>query len=379
MKILFWLSFILVVFVYFGYPLFLFLLTLFIKKPVKKGEIAPFITIVIPAHNEEKVIAEKMQNTLALDYPKDNLEVIVISDHSTDKTNDIVKQYVSKNVKLLIQDQRKGKMSALNRAIPQAKGEVIVFTDANTMFDKYAVKNLIRNFGDEKVGCVGGNSRYAISSCLSIQLGGVSYTHYERLLWNLESQLQSLLVVHGGIYALRKPLFSPVDEAFADDFVNPLRVAAKGYGVVYEPEAKAIENVTKETKEEFKRKVRVISQGYIAYVNMLRVILSCGHVRIIQYFVHKFLRWLVPLFLIAIFISNVFLLSSKYYQTIFALQTIFYMFAIIGYWLQERKSKIKIFYIPFYFSLLNIASLVGLFTAINGKQNGIWEKAETTR
>lgn len=379
MKILFWFSFILIIMVYLGYPLFLFLLTIFKKNPAKKGEINPFITLIIPAHNEEKVIDDKLRNTLALNYQKNRLEIIVISDCSSDKTDEIVKQYVTQNVKLIIQNERKGKMAALNRVVPNAKGEIIVFSDANTMFDKYALKNLVRNFNDEKVGCVAGNSRYAFRDGLSVQLGGVSYTAYERILWNLESQLQSLLVVHGGIYALRKSLFSPVDEAFADDFVNPLRVAAQGYGVVYEPEAKAVENVAKESKEEFNRKVRVISQGYIAFVHMLKVILSCDFIRIIQYIVHKFLRWLVPLFLITLLISNLFLLGSRFYSSFFALQIIFYLFAILGYWLQEKKSKIKIFYIPFYFCLINMASLFGLFVAINGKQTGIWEKAETTR
>jgi len=376
MRILFWLSFGLIVTVYFGYPYFLFILTLFKKKPVRKGEITPNVTLVIPAHNEENVIEEKLKNALALNYPKDKVEIIVISDCSSDRTDEIVKRYVGQSVKLLIQSERNGKMAALNRAIPDAKGEIIVFTDASTAFDKNAVKYLVRNFNDERIGCVSGRFGYTSSSGTKAEIGETLYARYERSLWNMESQLQSLLVAHGAVYALRKSLFCPVAEAFADDFVNPLLAAAKGYGVVYEPDAKATESVTIDAKGEFSRKVRTISQGYIAFVDMWKAILSLGCMRSIQYVVHKFLRWLVPLFLITLFISNFFLVGSKYYLSIFILQLFFYTFAIFGYWLQNKKSKIKIFYIPFYFCLINIASLLGLFAALKGMQNGIWGKTE---
>lgn len=379
MKFLFWFSFSLIFIVYFGYPLFLYILTLFKRKPIDKRDVTPFITLVIPAHNEEAVIEDKLKNALALNYPKDRLEIIVVSDCSNDRTEEIVKAYTEQNVKLLIQRERKGKMEGLNNAIPKAKGEIIVFTDASTIFDKNAVKKLVHNFNDERIGCVSGNFSYISSKGPNAEVGGNLYTKYEMSLWNMESKLQSLLVTCGAIYAIRKSIFSPINPILADDFVNPINAAAKGYGIVYEPEAMATEKVIVDTNGEFSRKARTISQGYVAFINMLRVILSLGPIRSIQYIVHKFLRWLIPLYLITLFVSNAFLLNIRFYGSIFALQVIFYTFAIFGYWLEEKKIKINIFSVPFYFCLINTASLMGLFIALRGKQTGIWEKAETAR
>jgi len=188
-----------------------------------------------------------------------------------------------------------------------------------------------------------------------------------------------LLVVDGAIYAIRKDLFSPINEVLADDFVNPLRIAAKGYGLVYESEAQAEEKAVSNVQEEFRRKIRVTFQGYKALANFWRDILRSGPIRVFQYLLHKFLRWLMPLFLIALFISNLFLLDLPFYQYIFAIQIFFYLAAFVGYILQKIGNKIKIFYIPFYFCLINLASLIGFYQALKGLQKKTWEKAETTR
>lgn len=376
MKAIFWIFFILIVMVYFGYPVFLYVVTLFYKKPVSKKEITPLVTLVIPAHDEESVIDEKMRNTLALDYPKDRMEVIVVSDHSIDKTDEIVKQYEGDGIRLVIQNKRKGKMAALNRVVPQAMGEIVVFSDANTMFDKNAIKKLVQNFNDKKIGCVSGNFSYISNSGPNTGLAGSLYKTYEMSLWAMESQFQSLLVAHGAIYAIRKLLFSYIDDAFADDFVNPLRAAANGYGIVYETEAKATEKVVISSKGEFCRKSRTVSQGHIAFISNLKTMLSCNPIRIAQYILHKLFRWYVPLFLTALFIANAFLLSSAFYLSMFIIQIIFYAFSMLGYWLQKRKIKIMIFHIPFYFCLLNASSLYGLIIALTGKQAGVWEKSE---
>lgn len=379
MEIIFWGSFSLIIAVYFGYPLFLVIATMFKNKPVNKADFTPSVSLLIPAYNEEKSIRAKIENSLSLDYPKNKLEIIVISDESTDKTEDITKEYLDRGAKLIVQDKRKGKMAALNKAVLQAKGEIIVFSDADVMYENKAVRNLASNFNDEKIGCVCGELRCVVQSGTSVELGNRLHSKYEKFLIIRESRLQSLLVTSGCIYAIRKNLFKSINETLADDFVNPLQIAAKGFGVVYESKAIALLKLPRVIREELKRKARTIAQGVRGTILFKRTILSSGLLRFFQYLLHKFLRWLAPLFLILIFIFNFFLLDSLIYQWIFAIQVSFYVVAFIGYILQKRGSKIKVFYIPFYFCLINLASLIGLVQVLGGKQKGIWEKAETTR
>lgn len=379
MEIIFWIFFSLIIAVYFGYPLFLLIVAAFKSKPVNKADFIPFVSLLIPAYNEEKSIRAKIENSLSLNYPKDKLEIIVISDDSTDKTEDVAKEYVDRGIKLIVQKARKGKMAALNKAVPQARGEIIVFSDANTMYDSNALRMLIRNFSDSNIGCVCGNSMFITKKNSSVELGFSAYMKYERFIWSMESQTQSLLVVDGAIYAIRKDLFSPINEVLADDFVNPLRMGAMGYGVTYEPEAKAEEKAVSNIQEEFKRKIRVTFQGYRALMYLWPLVFKSSPLRIFQYFLHKLLRWLVPFFLLVMFICNLLLIGIDFYRYLFIGQLLFYASAFVGYVLQKRGNKVKIFYIPFYFCLINFASVVGLFQAIKGSQGGAWEKAETTR
>lgn len=373
----FWFILILIILSYFGYPLILTLLVYIKKRPHRKEEIAPFVTLLIPAHNEEEVIQEKIENSLSLDYPKDKLEILLILDGCTDRTKQIAEGYIERGIEIIEQKPRRGKMAALNLAVPQAKGGIVVFTDANSMYQKDAIRKLVRNFADEKIGCVCGELKYISES--SVGEGENLYWKYEKYLKTKESQLQSLLVVNGSIYAIRKKLYEPVEETLADDFVNPMRIARQGYGLVYEPEAITIERAAESTKEEFARKVRITSQGLKASFAICGTILSSGLLRIFQFIFHKFIRWFVLLFLIIIFIANLFLLSRWFY--VFALfgQILFYSFALIGYLLQRKKLKIKIFNIPFYFCMVNLASLIGVFRFLTGSIKGTWEKAQTTR
>lgn len=376
-QLIFWFTLILIISSYFGYPVILTLLTCFRKRPYEKKEIEPYVTLLIPAHNEENVIQEKIENSISLDYPKDKLEISLILDECTDRTKEIAGRYIDKGIRIIEQKPRKGKMAALNLAIPQAKGEILVFTDANSMYEKDAVRKLVRNFADERIGCVCGKLKYISES--SVGEGENLYWKYEKFLKTKESQLQSLLVVNGSIYAIRKKLYEPIDETLADDFVNPMRIAKKGYGLVYEPEAITVEKAAESTKDEFNRKIRITSQGLKASFAILGTIFSSGLLRVLQFVFHKFIRWLVLLFLIIIFVSNLFLLDYRFYQVTLFGQILFYLFALIGYLLQERGTKIKIFNIPFYFCMVNLASLIGFLKLLTGGIKGTWEKAETTR
>lgn len=373
----FWFSLFLLIFSYFCYPLILILLVYFKKKPYKKANIEPSVTLLIPVHNEENVIQEKIENALSLDYPKDKFEVLLILDECTDRTKEIAERYVNRGLKIVEQKPRRGKMAALNLAIPQAKGEMLVFTDANSIYKKDAIKMLVRNFADERIGCVCGKLQYVNKSLVGE--GEDLYWRYEGFLKIKESQLCSLFVVNGSIYAIRKKLYEPVEESLADDFVTPMKIAKKGYGLVYEPEAITLEKTVKSTREGLNQKVRIISQGVKASFAMGTTILSSGPLRIFQFLFHKFIRWLAPLFLILIFISSLLLLDNLFYRIIFFCQALFYLFALIGYLLQEKRIKTKIFSVPFYFCFVNFASLIALIKFLTGRIKGTWEKAETTR
>ena len=373
----FWLSLSLLILSYFGYPVILTLLAYFFGKPCKEVRVEPYITLLIPAHNEGDVISEKIENSFSLDYPKDKFEILLILDGCTDRTKEIAERYIDRGIKIVEQKQRRGKMAALNFAIPQAKGEIIVFTDANSMYKKDAIRKLVKNFASDRMGCVCGELKY--KSETSVGEGENLYWKYERFLKIKESKLRSLLVVNGSIYAIRKMLYEPIEETLADDFVNPMRIARKGYGLVYEPEAITFEKSSETTKDEFNRKIRIVSQGLKASIAIGGTILSSGPLRIFEYTLHKFIRWLAPLFLMTILISNLFMLEYFFYKVTLIGQILFYLFALIGFLLQERNIKIKIFNIPFYFCMVNIASSIGLLKFLSGGIKGTWEKAETTR
>lgn len=374
---IFWISVITVAFSYFGYPLAIMLLAVFFRRPHSKTDTKPYVSLVIPAHNEEKVISDKLKNALLLDYPADKLEILLILDGCVDRTKEIAGHFTDQRITVIEQDPRRGKMAALNMAVPMAKGEIIVFTDANSMYGEDAVKKIVRNFADENVGCVCGELKYRNESLVGE--GEDLYWKYEKLIKTSESQLGSLLVANGSIYAIRKKLFSPVEETLADDFVVPMVIAKKGYDLVYEPEAIATEKTAANTREGINQKARIISQGLKASFAIGIVIFSSGPLRVFQFLFHKLFRWLVPLFLVIIFSANLFLLNGLLYKALFLCQLAFYSSALIEYLLEEKNVKARILKIPFYFCVVNLASAIGLLRFVTGRIKGTWEKAETTR
>lgn len=373
-----WSSVCLIAFSYFGYPVILSFLVMISRGAQQaKKEIEPSVTLVIPAHNEEKAIEGKIKNALSLEYPKEKIEILLILDGCTDRTKQIAENFSVRNLRTIEQKPRKGKMAALNLAVSQAHGEIIVFTDANSIYEKDAIRKLVRNFTDEKIGCVCGELKYQNESLVGE--GEDLYWKYEKFIKTKESQLRSLLVVNGSIYAIRKELFEPVEETLADDFVVPMIIAKKRYGLVYEPEAITLEKTAGSTKQGINQKARIISQGLKASFAVGTVIFSSGPLRIFQFLFHKFIRWLAPLFLVIIFAANLFLLSSTFYKITFFGQVLFYSFALFGYLLEERGIKIKIFKVPLYFCVVNLSSAIGLAKFLTGGIKGTWEKAETTR
>ena len=375
MQLIFWLSIFLIFYPYFIYPLALMILGMFFKKEIKRAEITPSVSLLISAYNEEKIIQEKIENSLNLDYPKDKLEIVIASE-SNDKTNDIVEKYKDRRVKLFAYHDRKGKSYTIYRVLPKCQGEIIVFTDANAMFKRNAIRKLVRSFNDSHIGCVSGELKY--TNPQKAVVGDVEgiYWKYEILLKRLESKIQSVLGANGSIYAIRKKLYSPLSKYWGDDFGLPIRILQQGYGVVWEPEAVSEEEVYPETIKQFKRKVVIVGWHFKGVFILLKDSIKKFQLRLIfQLISHKILRWFIPFFLVLILLSNIFLLNNIFYLIIFISQILFYLLALIGYIQEKRKKKInRIINLTYYFCMVNLAALIGVIKGLFGFQKTTWEK-----
>ncbi len=375
METLFWGSVLLILYVYLGYPLLLLAMhRLFRRQPVRKQDIEPEVTLIISAYNEEDVIARKLENSLELDYPRDKLEILVISDCSDDRTDEIVAEFAGKGVKLLRMPERGGKTAGLNAAVPQAKGEIVIFSDANAMYDRNVVRAIVRNFADENVGAVTCESRYEIDEGDTSTESENLYWRYELALKRLESELGSLVGGDGAIYAIRRSLYRRMKPSDLSDFVNPLQIVSQGFRNVYEPEAFSFEKGGESFDKEFRRKVRIVNRAWRGMMSMRHVLNPFRYgFFAIQALSHKLLRWLVPAFMLVAFVSNISLLPEHiFYKFTFALQVVFYLLALVG-WLQSRREEIaRMFYIPYYFCLVNWASLKGIIENYTGRTYTVW-------
>jgi cellulose synthase/poly-beta-1,6-N-acetylglucosamine synthase-like glycosyltransferase len=379
---LFWFFSALVVYVYAGYPILLALLArLFPQENPKDDRFSVSATLLVSAFNEAQVIGEKIENALALDYLSEHLEIIVISDCSDDGTDEIVSGYSSRGVRLIRQSQRLGKTEGLNLAVPQARGEILIFSDANAIYQPDAVQQLVAHFVDNGVGYVVGNARYRQAE------GYVASAESEGLYWKLETWLKqresefgSVVGGDGAIYAIRRELFTPLRSTDINDFLNPLQIVARGYRGVYEPAAICFEEAGESFEKEFRRKVRIIGRSLNAVLRAPRVLLPWVQPR--HWFAlvsHKLLRWFIPLFLIAVLGCNAVLLASPYFRIAFCLQMLFYSFAAFGWLLERRGKSLKIFYLPYYFFLVNLASLFGIFNLLTGSLSPTWRTIRQTK
>jgi len=347
------------------------------KKLIQEKEFTPGVSLVTVAYNEEKVIRKKIENSLALDYPHDKLEIIVASDGSTDKTAEIVAEYAVKGIKLNHSIERKGKTAAQNDAVSKSRGEVIVFSDANAIYARNAIKKLVRNFDDKRVGCVCGELKYTNSSESVAGKSESLYWKYEKFLKRKESQISSLLGVTGSIYAVRRALYVPLKQDIISDFVEPLKIVRNRHKVVYEPEAISFEKASADMKTEFERKTRIVTRSIRGLFNERELLNPFKHgIFSIQLISHKLLRWTVPLFLIGLFVSNLFLWDNgNVYRSLLIFQIVFYLSALVAWVFELIGSQIKLFYIPYYFCMVNSAALVGWFKYLTGQKEVVWETA----
>jgi len=363
MLAVFLISTFLVGYIFFGYPLLVALAARVFARPIKKGSVEPTISLIISAYNEEEVIKEKLDNTFSLKYPHNKLEVIVCSDGSTDRTDEIVRAYGG--VILHRVEGRKGKPECQNQGAAIATGEVLVFSDANSMYDTHALTNLLQNFNDKKVGVVCGELRYKKNDKSDEGL----YWKLEKSLKESESAIDSCLGANGAIYAVRRHLFRPLPPEACSDFIEPFAAYEAGYRVVYEPTAFCTE-VPDDTAKEFRRKQRIVANS-LQSLYMIQPFLNPFRYGWYSFTLwsHKILRWYAFAFLILMFIANLFLLDSPVFQVVLLLQVCFYLFAFIGIF-----SKFKLFSIPFYFTVVNVASLLAVIDMVIGRKFVAWEK-----
>jgi cellulose synthase/poly-beta-1,6-N-acetylglucosamine synthase-like glycosyltransferase len=375
--VVFWVSLLTIVYVYFGYPLLLALLAVFRQREIKKADVTPSVTILIGAYNEEGIIREKLENMLALDYPKDKLEIMVGSDGSTDRTNDIVREFADRGVVLDASTERRGKCGVLYRCVPKARGEIIVFSDADAMYPPDALKKLVRGFADERVGCIEG-VRWDTNE--EGQVLESIYWKYENVLKRLASKNRCIVGATGAIFAIRKHFYFPLSEDRGDDFELPFRIALRGYDTIYEPSAVVYHPWLPNT-EEFRRITRIVSWMLPSALMLLKESLQRGRLLVaLQLISHKLLRWFVPVFMLSTFAASLFLTNTTsltighFYSVILWLQVAFYGLAMLGYLLAKARMKLRLplLNIPYYFCLINLASLNGVMKLLLGKPVRVW-------
>ncbi|MBU2541256.1 MAG: glycosyltransferase family 2 protein [Candidatus Omnitrophica bacterium] len=377
-KFSFWLSIFLIGYAYILYPMLLFLFDKFIQRPkFTTTENLPKVSLIIAAYNEEKVIEKRIKNCLELDYPKDRLEIIIASDGSDDRTNEIVRRYNLDGVILFDYSKRQGKANVLNETLPRTKHGIIIFSDANAFFEPDAIKKLVCYFDDSRIGCVCGLLKFVnAQGSDSAELENF-YWRYETFLKKIEGARGSLLGANGPIYAIRKELFIPCpSDTIVEDFFIPMKILEKGYKVFYEKEAVAIEETTKHIIQEKQRRIRIGAGDFQALFRLLPMLNPLKGFSSFSFWSHKVLRWLAPFFLIFAVFLNLFLLMDPLYKLVFAMQCIFYICAVVGQILSWSGINIKPINLCYYFVSMNLSLLIGFVRYITGRQSVAWARTE---
>ncbi len=381
-KYVFFVSCFLIFYNYIGYALLAYIITLLKrseKETIQQNIPLPSVSFIVAAYNEEDFIEKKIKNSLSLHYPEQLIEYIFITDGSTDSTNNIISRYTT--VKLLYLKQRAGKSAALNRVINEAKNDILVFSDANTILNEDAIKNIVRHYTDQNVGGVAGEKKVISISNEGKEIGGNegAYWRYESFLKKIDSEFYSVVGAAGELFSIRRSLYDPIPmDIILDDFVISLKIAKKGYKIKYEPNAYAIELPSSSIKEEQKRKIRIAAGGFQAINTLGGLLKFWKHPQLtFLYISHRLLRWTIsPICLVSIFVSNLIIVLNSdifFYKVILTLQVAFYLAAILaGLGIMNRSKILKI---PYYFVFMNISVIQGFFRYISGKQSAVWEKA----
>jgi cellulose synthase/poly-beta-1,6-N-acetylglucosamine synthase-like glycosyltransferase len=388
MKIAFWFSLAVVFYTFAGYGVLLYFI-IRIKRIVKGRDavvaplnnLMPCCTLVVAAYNEEHFIEEKIKNCLALKYPAGKLKFLFVTDGSTDKTADIVSRYPQ--ITLLHQNGRSGKIAAVHRAMAHVDTDIVVFTDANTFLNAEALTNICRHYVDKTVGAVAGEKRVQIDESADASSAGEGfYWKYESALKKWDSELYSVVGAAGELFSVRRSLYEDVPaDTVLDDFMISMLIAAKGYRIVYEPQAYAMETASENVTEELKRKIRIAAGGMQSILRLKNLFNPFRYpVLSFQYISHRVLRWTVtPFLLILVFILNIVLAMQPgevLFKAILAAQMFFYLLALAGMIMEKRQIRIKALFVPYYFCVMNYAVLMGIIRYFTTKQSAVWERAQ---
>ena len=367
--LLFWACFGVILYVYLGYPLFTFAAAILFDRRVRRTSHTPRISILIPAYNEEAHIRETLENKLKVTYPSDRLEIIVVSDGSTDRTDDIVREFICRGVRLIRQHPRQGKTAGLNLAVREASGEILVFSDANSLFHPDAVASLTANFADPSVGYVTGQLRYGCRIPSSVNEGCSLYMRYENALRVAETRLGSIVGVNGGVDAVRRCLYRPMRADQLPDFVLPLSIVEQGFRVVYDTEALSAEDALTETYDEYRMRLRVARRALAALSEYRHLLNPVTHgVYALQLLSHKVLRYFMPIFLLGLYAASTILATrNTLFALFFGLQTLFYLTALLALLVNPKGSIARALRIPLYFCLVNAASAHAIVASLFGR------------
>jgi cellulose synthase/poly-beta-1,6-N-acetylglucosamine synthase-like glycosyltransferase len=370
----FWAAVGAVIYIYAGYPLMMFIGAKITRRGVKRLTQEPTVSILIAAHNEMKHIERTLDNILALDYNRDKLQVIVVSDGSIDGTDELVRGYADFGVVLLRQEPRNGKTAALNTAVAHATGEILVFSDANSLYELSALKHLAGNFADPSVGYVTGKLGYRNSDGSLTGDGCSMYMRYENFIRDCESEVGSLVGVNGGIDAVRRKLYTDMNPDDLPDLVLPLRVVAAGYRVVYEPAALLTEDANNNPSDEYRMRVRVSLRAIWALSDM-REMLNIRRYGFyaVQLLSHKALRYLAFAFIGCAFVTAALLWNVGWiYKVAVITQLAFGLLALLGFVAERRGLKTRILSVPYYFTLVNVASLQACIKFARRQRHRVW-------
>ncbi|NCI45560.1 glycosyltransferase family 2 protein [Sediminibacterium soli] len=383
MAILFWLSLFIVFYTYIGYGIVLFVAVKFLakKRILPSTPYTPSLTVVIAAYNEENIIRAKIENTLSLDYPADKITYIVVTDGSTDATPAAVAAFPQ--VKLMHKEERSGKIAAVHRVMKEVDTDIVVYTDANTFLNREALRLMMRHYADPETGAVSGEKRVQVDARSDATAGEGFYWRYESKLKKWDSELYTVVGAAGELFSIRTSLYQPVPQnALLDDFMISMMIVLKGYRIIYEPDAYAMEKSSANVEEELKRKIRIASGGIQSMVWLKQLLNPFPRPLLsFQYISHRVLRWTAaPLLMLLAFVLNILMVADDagwLYRLLLVMQIAFYASAVMG-WLFEKKSiRVKILFIPYYFCVMNYAVLAGMLRYLRQKpQTGVWEKAK---
>lgn len=373
----FWICLGFLAYIYAGYPLCVSLLATVLNRNVRKADIEPGVTVVIAAFNEEREIRDTVENKLAQQYPPDRLEVIVVSDGSTDRTDEIVRSIAERSagrLRLLRQEPRQGKTQALNLALRHASTDLVVFADANSIYAPNALRALVRSFADPAVGYVTGRMVYTNPAGAGFGESSGSYMSYENALRALESKLGSIVGVDGGIDAIRRALYVPMHPDQLPDFVLPLSVVEQGKRVVYEPDAAVYEPGLARAEDEFRMRVRVALRALWALHDKRGLLNPLHHPLFAwQLISHKALRYAAFLPLAGLLLFNCLLASEHpFYKAFLALQLTAYALAGLGHVLRGAPARASKLLVPYYFVVINAACVVAFWKFVTGEKMVLW-------